>query len=76
LVLNILYISKVNAKIFLSIKSKSINHFKFLILTKPNGMIFWIARGTVQHSDIKKACVFNESARLDAVGMARDFLFK
>ena len=64
---------------FLSIKSKStsINHFDFLILSKPDGTIFlfyWIARGTLQHSDIIYAFVFSESARSEAVGMTRDVL--
>jgi hypothetical protein len=54
------YVSKVNviAKIYLSNKSRSkiINHFKFLILSKADGSVFFLKcvdrQGTLQHSDV------------------------
>ena len=62
---------------YLSIKSKSINNFKFLILSKPDGTICIIfftfiyvypgAHSNTQTSFKNKAFVFSESDRSEAV---------
>ena len=66
---------------YLSIKSESINHFKFLILSKPERTMFLFfidgqprAHYNTQTSFTNKAFVFSESTRSEAVGKTRDVL--
>ena len=62
-------------------KSKSINHFKFFMLSKPDGTVFLFLKymdsqghtPTLGHH-LQTKQVFSESARSEAIGMTRDVL--